>query len=171
MKRVMPPKVWVVVLACVFAGCGDAYQTADTRVPTTVTGSTVQAPPVEPKEASHEGREEQGPGRLTTRQRRVVRAAKRDARRFLVGYLSYSYGKRTKVRNVFPGVIPKTPLRPVPSMSKHLRPRLVKGGLTLASINEGEVILLARIDDGDVPYAMVLTMRHRGHGWAVGAVD
>jgi hypothetical protein len=158
-------------LVGVLAGCGDEYeQGAGVFTTTTRTVPTAPAVPVVPVAPRAQARPPEGPetGRLSKRQKGIVRAAKRDARGFLDGYLRYDYGERVKVRNVFPGVLPKEPPRLVPGVGLGERPRLKRGGLQFVGTDHGRVILTARLTNGHVRF---LTMRRRGkRRWAVSEV-
>ena len=95
------------------------------------------------------------------------------ARRFLAGYLPYSYGRRPPrtIRGLTPDLrrdlVRHTPRVP-PALADKARPRLT--GLTLSGIDGRQVILLARIDDGRSRYAALLTVQRQGQRWAVSQV-
>jgi hypothetical protein len=95
------------------------------------------------------------------------------ARRFLAGYLPYSYGRRpaSSIKAVTPALrrdlVRHTPRVP-PALAEKARPQLL--GLTLSGIADDRVILVARIDDGQSRYAALVTVRRQGQEWAVSQV-
>jgi hypothetical protein len=103
-----------------------------------------------------------------------VREASEAARRFLAGYLPYSYGRRpaSSISSVTADLrrelVRHTPRVP-PALAAKARPRL-EGKPRLSGIAADQVILLARIDDGQSRYAALLTVQRRGHRWAVSQV-
>lgn len=151
--------VALLVVALLLVGCGDEYERGAGIY--SVTTPTVSAPSVLSSPVEPEGAETE---RLSSRQERIARAAKRAARAFLPAYLRFSYGERIRVPAVFPGVLPPDPPRLVPGVEAQIRPRLERGGLSFSGTYHGRVILIARLSDGQV---RTLTMARRGRAWAV----
>ena len=161
------------------AGCGDEYTRGAGVYSNTstapITGTTTTAGPAAPLQTTDSGAKENSESvRTTASQRRAVRAASAAARRFLSGYLPYSYGRRDAhtissatpaLRNTLARQAPRVP----PALAAKARPRLV-GSPQMSGIAGGRVILLARIDDGQSRYVALLTVRQRGNQWAVSQV-
>ena len=161
------------------AACGDEYvrgagvYSNTTSTPTAQTATTPGGvAPSQSTDAS--GTESSEVGEISAAQRRDVREASVAARRFLEGYLPYSYGRRParEIRSLTPALrrdlVRHTPRVP-PALADKARPRLT-GGLTLSGIDAERVILLARIDDGRSRYAALLTVQRQGQRWAVSQV-
>jgi hypothetical protein len=170
--------VMALASAAGIAGCGDEYVRGAGVYSATSTTPTVQTATmpavVEPVQSTDAGGTESSEvGRLSAAQRRAVREASAAARRFLTGYLPYSYGRAsaTTIRSVAP-TLQRTLARDTPRVPLALRakarPRL--RGLQLSGITGRRVIMLARIDDGQSRYAALLTVQRRGHKWAVSQV-
>jgi len=160
------------------AACGDEYvrgagvYSNTTSTPTVQTATTPGAvAPSQSTDAS--GTESSEVGEISAAQRRDVREASVAARRFLEGYLPYSYGRRParEIRSLTPALrrdlVRHTPRVP-PTLADKARPRLT--GLTLSGIDAERVILLARVDDGRSRYAALLTVQRQGQRWAVSQV-
>jgi hypothetical protein len=164
------------------AGCGDEYtkgagvysttSTTPAVATTTTTPTLVEPEPVQTTDAG--GTESSEVGKISAAQRRDVREASAAARSFLDGYLPYSYGRRpaTLIRSVSAQLrrtlardAPRVPL----DLQKKARPRL--RGLQLSGITGRQVIMLARIDDGQSRYAALITVQRQGHRWAVSRVQ
>ena len=179
----MPARRLIVVVTALvgtaaIAGCGDEYvrgagvysNTTSTPAVQTVTTPGAIAPA---QSTDDSGTESTEVGRISAAQRRDVRAASAVARRFLAGYLPYSYGRRPPrtIRGLTPDLrrdlVRHTPRVP-PALADKARPRLT--GLTLSGIDGRQVILLARIDDGRSRYAALLTVQRQGQRWAVSQV-
>ena len=102
------------------------------------------------------------------------RAAMQAARRFLAGYLPYSYGRGPAGRIEAAAAPLATMLRRqpprVPAADRQLRPRLVS--LDVASSN-GDLgfDLAAVVDDGRRRYSMILAVRPAGDRWLVTALS
>jgi hypothetical protein len=160
-------------------GCGDEYvrgagvYSATSTAP--IVGTATNAAPAAPLQTTDSGGTENSESvRTTASQRRAVRAASAAARRFLAGYLPYSYGRRDAraissatpaLRSTLARQAPRVP----PALAAKARPRLV-GRPQVSGISGGRVILLARIDDGQSRYAALLTVQRRGRQWAVSQV-
>jgi hypothetical protein len=160
------------------AGCGDEYVRGAGVYSTTstapITGTTNAAPAAPLQTTDSGGTESSESVRTTASQRRAVRAASAAARRFLSGYLPYSYGRRPArtissatpaLRSTLARQAPRVP----PALAAKARPRLV-GRPQVSGIAGGRVILLARIDDGQSRYVALLTVQRRGRQWAVSQV-
>jgi hypothetical protein len=160
------------------AGCGDEYvrgagvysTTSPTPAAATVTSPQAVAP-VQTTDAG--GTESSELGRISASQRRAVRQASAAARRFLAGYLPYSYGRGSaeKIRFVSASLrrtLARQAPRVPPALQAKARPRLKD--LRLSGIAGRQVIMLARIDDGQSRYAALLTVQRRGQRWAVSQV-
>jgi hypothetical protein len=103
-------------------------------------------------------------------ERRAVAGAERVARRFLRGYLPYTYGQRAR-----PGVdavaaprlartLAGRPPR-VPARVARLRPRLV--GLQSEALGGGRLETVAFVEDGERQYALALWLALTERGWRV----
>jgi len=157
--------------------CGDEYTRGagvySNTTTTPVPAVTTPAPGEPPQTTDAGGTESSEAGTISARQRREVREASTAARRFLAGYLPYSYGRRDarSIRSVAPAlrsVLARQAPRVPPALAAKARPRLQ--GLTFSGIAGRRVILLARIDDGQSRYVALLTVQRRGHQWAVSQV-
>jgi hypothetical protein len=167
--------------ATALSGCGDEYvrgagvYTSTSTTPAvataTVPTATTAGSGIEPEQTTDAGGTESSEvGRLSATQRRAAREASTAARRFLAGYLPYSYGRHPagtissvspELRRTLARDTPRVP----PALRRKARPRL--RGLKVSGVSEREVMLLARIDDGQSRYAALLTLQRRGRGWAV----
>jgi hypothetical protein len=160
-------------------GCGDEYSRgagvySDTTTTATATTATQTAPaPLQTTDSG--GTESSETRRLSAAQQRAVRGASAAARRFLDGYLPYSYGrgKPDAISSVTPALrrtLAKNAPRVPPALAAKARPRLL-GRPQASGISGGRVILLARIDDGQSRYAALLTVRRQGSQWVVSQVQ
>lgn len=157
------------------SACGDEYvhgagvYSATTTTPTApAVGSTPLAPAQTTDGAGTEGTEAR---RLTASQRRAVRGASAAARRFMAGYLPYSYGRRdarairsvsASLRRTLARQAPRVP----PALARKARPRLRR--LRVSGIlGPRRVILLAHVDDGQSRYVALLTVQRQGRRWTV----
>jgi hypothetical protein len=164
------------------AGCGNEYvngagvysntSTTPPAAQTATTPALVEPEPVQSTDAG--GTESSEVGKISAAQRLAVRQASAAARRFLAGYLPYSYGRRpatlirgasAQLRRTLVRDAPRVPL----ALQKKARPRL--RGLQLSGISGQQVIMLARIDDGQSRYAALLTVQRQGQRWAVSQVQ
>ena len=176
----MPPRRLIAAMMALtgvagLAGCGDEYVKGAGVYSATSTTPAIQTPtsttPVEPAQTTDAGGTEGSEaGTISPAQRLAVREASTAARRFLAGYLPYSYGRQaaTRIRSVAPELrrtLARQAPRVPPALQAKARPRLQ--GLTLSGIAGHQVIMLARIDDGQSRYAALLTVQGQGHRWAV----
>jgi hypothetical protein len=160
-------------------GCGDEYSRGagvygDTTTTATATTAT-QTTPAPLQTTDSGGTESSETRRLSAAQQRAVRDASTAARRFLDGYLPYSYGrgKADAISSVTPALrrtLAKNAPRVPPALAAKARPRLL-GRPQASGISGGRVILLARIDDGQSRYAALLTVRRQGSQWVVSQVQ
>jgi hypothetical protein len=159
-------------------GCGDEYSRgagvySDTT--TTATGATTTATTAAPLQTTDSGgRESSETGRLNAAQQQAVRGASVAARRFLAGYLPYSYGraKADAIRSATPALsstLARNAPRVPPALAAKARPRLL-GSPQVSGISGGRVILTVRIDDGQSRYVALLTVQRRGSQWVVSQV-
>jgi hypothetical protein len=159
-------------------GCGDEYARGTgvysntSTVPAATTTSPAPAAPLQTTDGG--GTENSESGRITATQRRAVRHASSAARRFLAGYLPYSYGRRdartiSSASPALRAMLARQAPRVPPALAAKARPRLV-GRPQVSGIAGGRVILLARIDDGQSRYAALLTVQRQGTRWAVSQV-
>jgi hypothetical protein len=174
--RRLTAAVIVLAGAAGLGGCGDEYTrgagvysntTTAARMPT----STAPAPPAQSTDDL--GTESSEHDRVTATQRRSVRQASSAARRFLEGYLPYSYGRRNArtIASVTPALrseLARQAPRVPPALAEKARPRVE--GLKPSGFAPGRVILLARINDGQSRYVALLTVQRRGNRWAVSQV-
>src|SRR4051812_45230995 len=102
------------------------------------------------------------------------RAALAAARRFLAGYLPYSYGQApaTRIRGAAPPLMSSLRRQPprVAAADRRLRPRLID--LEVAQVN-GDLgfALAATIEDGRRRYPINLAVRAEGARWRVVALS
>ena len=160
-------------------GCGDEYVKGAGVYSNTstapVTGTTTNASPAAPLQTTDSGGTENSESaRISAGQRRDARAASAAARRFLDGYLPYSYGrgKADAISDATPALrstLARNAPRVPPALAAKARPRIV-GNPQVSGIAGGRVILLARIDDGQSRYVALLTVQRRGRQWAVSQV-
>lgn len=149
-----------VAIAGVLSSRDGGSRTAARAHPTTVVPAT--GAPREPSVTPTPGRSAQ------------ERAAMQAARRFLAGYLPYSYGRGPAGRIEAAAAPLATMLRRqpprVPAADRQLRPRLVS--LEVASSN-GDLgfDLAAVVDDGRRRYSMILAVRPAGDRWLVTALS
>jgi hypothetical protein len=162
--------------AVAISACGDEYERGAGVYSTTSTAGVQPAttPALPPVQTTDDGGTESSEvGRVSAQQRRDVREASTAARRFLAGYLPYSYGRRDAraIRSVTPALrreLERHAPRVPPALAAKARPRLQ--GLKMSGIARRQVILLARIDDGRSRYAALVTVQRRGQRWAVSQV-
>jgi hypothetical protein len=168
----------VLASAAGVGACGDEYtkgagvytNTTTTAVPTAT--STVPAAPVQSTDAG--GTESPETGQLSASQRSATRAARAAARRFLAGYLPYSYGRRhaDAIRSVTPALqrtLARNAPRVPPALAAKAKPRVT--GLGVSGITDDRhVILMAQIDDGQSSYVALLTLERQGSRWTVSQV-
>jgi hypothetical protein len=157
-------------------GCGDEYTRGAgvySNTATVAQAPTSTAPAVPAQSTDAGGTENSERGRTTAAQRRSVREASSAARRFLGGYLPYSYGRRNArtidsatpaLRRALASQAPRVP----PALAEKARPRVE--GLKASGFAPGRVILLARINDGQSRYVALLTLQRRGKRWVVSQV-
>jgi hypothetical protein len=170
----------VLTSAVGLGACGDEYvrgagvYSTTTTVPAQPATTPTPTPGAPVQTTDSGGTENTESERLTATQRRAVRGASTAARSFLDGYLPYSYGKRDarSIRSVSPDLrstlVRQAPRVP-PALAAKARPRLTR--LDVSGIDDqGRVMLLAHIDDGQGRYAALLTLQRRGQRWAVAQV-
>lgn len=175
----MAGRLIVVVVALTSAigigACGDEYvKGAGVYSATTATSAetTTKPAPMAPEQTTDAGGTEGSEARrLTAAQRLAVRGASTAARRFMAGYLPYSYGRRdartirsasASLRRTLASQAPRVP----PVLVHEARPRLRR--LQVSGIAAGQrVLLLAHVDDGQSRYVAFLTVQRRGHRWTV----
>jgi hypothetical protein len=164
--------------AVAISGCGDEYVHGAgvyTNTSTTpgVQTSTIPAALAPAQTTDDTGTESSETGQISRQQRRDVREATTAARRFLAGYLPYSYGRRDarNIRSVSPALrreLQRHAPRVPPALAEKARPRVLD--LKMSGVTSDEVILLARIDDGQSRYVALVTVQRRGQRWAVSQV-
>jgi hypothetical protein len=175
--RRAPLLVALTTSALVVAGCGidDPYQgdaaTTSTTQTTTVidrrsTYSTTPAPLT-----SADAREVQPD--LSPAQASARRDAESVARRFLAGYLPYSYGRRpgSAIRAATPALrrdLARNPPRVSAARARGARPRVEQ--LRATGGTSERVFVLAQISDRRSRYATSLTVVWRHGGWLVSEV-
>lgn len=161
-SEVMPRWSAIVCVATLlFAGCGDEWETNPALNGSATTPAVTTTGPLEGQESLP----------ATDEPRKVPAGAVRAARAFLRDYLPYGYGKGDG--NGWKAATPAErkklggqPVRVTPDMRK-ARPELT--GLRVPSTKppKGQVLLYADVEDGVLPYTLLLTLvKHRG-GWAV----
>jgi hypothetical protein len=119
-----------------------------------------------PSAVSEEGR----PPASSAGSRADVAGAKRAARRFLSGYLPYSYGRAQAIRAATSGLRRRLARqRPrVPTRERRLRPRLVL--LQSDAVDHRRARLLALVGDGVRRYTLRLELARTRGGWSVSDV-
>lgn len=158
--------------AIAISACGDEYVHGAGVYSTSTTTPATTPTPIAPAQTTDAGGSESSEApRLSAAKRRAVRGASRAARRFLAGYLPYSYGRRDArtissvsptLRRTLASQAPRVP----PALARKARPRLQR--LQVSGIASGaHVILLAHVDDGQSRYVALLTLRQRGRRWTV----
>ena len=98
-----------------------------------------------------------------------IAEAKRTARRFLTGYLAYSYGQApaSRIRALAPALersLAENPPR-VPDAERAREPRVKL--IQTNGVSPAAASLLALVDDGARSYTLVLTLEHGAAGWTV----
>lgn len=178
MARRLTVAAIVLASAAGVGACGDeytqgagVYSATTATAGQTATASTLPAP-VQTTDAG--GTESSETGGLTAIQRSAVRAASTAARRFLAGYLPYSYGRRhaDSIRSVAPALkrtLARNAPRVPPALAEKARPR-VKNLEVSGVTDDRHVILMAQIDDGQSSYVALLTLERQGRRWAVSQV-
>lgn len=99
--------------------------------------------------------------------------AKSAARRFLPGYLAYSYGRRRPIHDASPELTDDLASKPLPRVPPRVRSRQprVYRGLTTEGSNPQRVILGAFVEDGSVSYTIQLSLEPTPTGsWLVTGV-
>ena len=103
---------------------------------------------------------------------REVAAAKRTARRFLSGYLAYTYDQApaSAIRNADPALVHTLAADPprVPSRERARRPRVKL--LQTDGVSSKAASLLALVDDGAQSYTLTLSLEQDAAGWTVTGV-
>ena len=99
-----------------------------------------------------------------------VAEAKRAARRFLRGYLPYTYGRggAARIRSVDPDLresLAREPPRVPPSVARKARPRVTT--VQAESIGRGRASALALVADGRRRYTVTLGLEREEGGWRV----
>lgn len=176
-----PPRaaalITAALLAIVFAGCGDAYENGAGVYTTARTTSQATAPPATPaptQSTDSSGTESSETAPLTSQQRRAARNASRAARRFLDGYLPYSYGKAradaiVAVAPALRSELARRPPRVPAALARRARPRLTR--LQLSSASADAVYLLAHIDDASSRYVALINVQRVRSRWLVTRVQ
>jgi hypothetical protein len=133
---------------------------------------TAAAPPAaasEPMASEQAPTEEANPPAALEASSADVTRAKQAARRFLAGYLPYTYGRRAAAR-----IAPASPAlrrrlaseRPrVPPAERRRRPRLLL--LQADSVGRSRAELRAQVADGARRYTVPLELRRTAAGWVV----
>jgi hypothetical protein len=103
-------------------------------------------------------------------QRRAVRRAERVARRFLAGYLPYSYGRGRMSAvgsSASPALRAELAARPprVPARVRRLNPRI--SALQAEATGADSIAFVALIDDGARSYGLTLALEPAGRTWQV----
>ena len=171
-----------VAIALAITACGDNYENGAgvyTATPTATAPSTAPSTPAPAattptQTTGGEGTEDQEHDALTPAQQRAVHTAATAARRFLAGYLPYSYGQgdADEIRSVarqLRAELAQDPPRVPPALADKARPRV--GRLQVSGTDRDRVILLAQVDDGQSRYAILLTVQRRDDQWIVTQVQ
>ena len=173
-----------VAIAVAITACGDNYEngagvytatpTAPSTARSTVASTPAPAAPAPTQTTGGEGSEDQEHDALTPAQQRAVHTAGTVARRFLAGYLPYSYGQgdADEIRSVarqLRAELAQDPPRVPPALADKARPRV--GRLQVSGTDRDRVILLAQVDDGQSRYAILLTVQRRDEQWIVTQVQ
>jgi hypothetical protein len=175
--RRVPLLVALTTSALVIAGCGidDPYQddtatTSTTQTMTVIdrrsTYSTTPAPPASPD--AREVQPDVSPAQAGAR-----REAELVARRFLAGYLPYSYGQRpasaiSGATTALRRDLARNPPRVSAARARGARPRVDQ--LRVTGGTAERVFVLAQISDRQSSYATSLTVVQRHRDWLVSEV-
>lgn len=104
--------------------------------------------------------------------RAELAAARRTVKRFLAGYLAYSYGRGTAadIAGASPQLRRELAAEPprVPARVARLRPRVLT--VQLESEGTANVEATALVEDGRRTYSTVLELDQAGAGWQVGSL-
>jgi hypothetical protein len=173
------PRLFAIAVVVIVAAAGvlalvHAPAPAPHRARTVIATPTTQAlaptstPSLTPSAAGEEAR----PQASSAGSRADVAAAKRAARRFLAGYLPYSYGRgradgiAAATGGLRRGLAHDRPR--VPSRERRLRPRLVL--LQSDAVTRRRARLLALVGDGVRRYTLRLELARTRGGWSVSDV-
>jgi hypothetical protein len=155
----------IVLGAAALALIDDPAEPAGDRLP-----RAVAIEPADPEAAlalpSEEGNPPAAPSRAD------VATAKAAARRFLAGYLPYSYGQASPraIEAVSDGLRERLAAEPprVPEAERRRRPRLVL--VQAHAVGEVRAAMLALVTDGARRYTVDLELERRRSGWRVTSV-
>jgi hypothetical protein len=148
--------------------CGDGYVTGQATIPAiTQPQTTANRAPAQSTDVG--GREGTEAAKLTPTQQQAIRGAERAARRFLRGYLPYSYGRPNEMRAATPELLQvlKDQRPRVPADQQDAKPRLLS--LRTLGVTGTGVLLRARVADPS-RYVVDLTLVRRGDTWLVSEV-
>jgi hypothetical protein len=111
---------------------------------------------------------------LSPAQAQARHCVERAARRFLAGYLPYSYGRAParSIRGATPALrreLATNPPRVAAVGTRSARPRVRE--LRVSGLNGSRAYVLAQVDDGSRTYATSLTIQRRGGRWLVAEVQ
>jgi len=187
--------VLVFVLGVAVAGCGDEFERdqprltpgRDAATQTTTATTTSTAPKVAPRrrsadELAREGARKsrtatvggEGSELLTRAPARAGREAIRVARRFLAGYIPYSYGRgpAKAIRGAAPALraqLMRSSARIPAGIHDRFKPRL--RSVTVSGTYNSETYVLATVDDGTGRYALTVRLHPAGKSYVVDQVD
>ncbi len=181
--------------AIILAGCGDQFERDQPRLtpgrdaatqattPTTATATTPKVAPRRhsPSELAREGARKspsvsaggEGSELLTGAPAQTVRAAIPVARRFLAGYLPYSYarGSAAAIHGAAPALraeLASKPARIPPGIRARFKPRLLS--VTVSGTYNTDAFVLATVDDGTERYGLTLRLHPTGKSYVVDQV-
>lgn len=177
--RLFALAVTVIVLSAVFLALLDRAEPAAERTAAKVRAATPApwtdapvAPEASPVVTAAPLSEEGTPAPGTEASRADVAAAKRAARRFLAGYLPYSYGRgrasriraaTARLRRQLARQRPR-----VPATERHRHTRVVLLQSDAVSPDRGRLLALVR--DGKRRYSLTVELTRRGGHWRVARI-
>ena len=147
----------------------EPQQASRTRPPVTRPRPAATAAPPSTAVAVKRPSEEGNPAAAAVASPAQIKAAKRAARRFLTGYLPYSYGQR-RARTV-PAASPALRRRlrerrpRVPARERRRDPRLVL--VQASGVGRREAALVALVSDGARRYTVPVELERAAAGWRV----
>jgi hypothetical protein len=172
------PRLFALAVAAILAGAGALAflgQSPPRRAPTHRTPAPpprwTSPPPALPADTgSSEVPSEEGRPTLALHARHNdVETAKRAARRFLAGYLPYTYGRRNarSIAGATAGLRRRLAARPprVPARAAHRRPRVVL--LQTEGASRTRAAIVALVGDGPRRYSVELELIGGRSGWKV----
>ena len=174
------PRLFAIAVALIVAGvavlsvlddAGPSRPLDHTRRPVAVsTATSAPGPSTDSLALPEAAPSEEGlPVAATRTTAERIAEAKRIARRFLTGYLAYSYGQgpASRIRALAPALersLAQNPPR-VPDRERAREPRVKL--IQTNGVSPAAASLLALVDDGARSYTLALSLEHGAAGWTV----